>query len=56
MKTLILLFILSTSVHADFFSDAGDWLEGAAAEYTYALEDYGTDLYKAGKHVLLTAH
>ena len=29
LKTLLILLVLSTSVHADFLSDIGDWAGGA---------------------------
>ena len=52
----MLALVISTSAHADFFGDVGDWMNDAAASFTYELQDDAEELYHAGVQVLLTAH
>lgn len=52
----MLALVISTSANADFLDDVGDWMNNAAASFTYELQDDAEELYHAGVQVLLTAH
>lgn len=56
IKALILALFISTSAQADFFDAVGGWLNGAAASFTYEVQDIGEEVYRDGVYVLLTAH
>ena len=56
VKALMLALVISTSANADFLDDVGDWMNNAAASFTYELQDDAEELYHAGVQVLLTAH
>lgn len=53
MKALMIALIISTSAQADIFGDVGDWLNGAAASFTYGLQDGAEDFYKGSVRLIL---